>query len=104
MARLPQMFGAVRRKPVAQPDVPLEVKLWQQTHEDARRYQSAAQANSASARGGVRPATARLASEQYAYVRWLMGIDDYWLTMRQTIHPRGSFDRLPHQKLKGEIA
>lgn len=51
--------------------------------EDASRYQLAAYANHEAWMtqklylGG----TARLATLQYAYSRWLMGIDDYYLTL-----------------------
>lgn len=105
MTGLPQMFGVMRKRP-AEPDVPIEVRLWQQTLEDARRMQASAASNSAAVRrmeviGLI--STTRLAAEQYAYVRWLMGIDDYWLTLdRRTIKHRPSFERLPHQRLPSE--
>lgn len=100
MTGLPQMWNPVKRKP-AEPDVPYEVQLWQQTLEDARRMQTVAKWNSKAARDqpGKFPMTEIRAAEQYAYVRWLMGIDDYWLTLPRTIHPRPDYARLPHQRL-----
>ena len=96
MTGLPQMWDPVKRVP-PQPDVPIEVQLWQNTLEDARRIQAAAAWNSWGDRKLM--ATARLATEQYAYVRWLMGIDDYWLSLPRTIKPRPDWQRLPHQQL-----
>lgn len=60
------------------------MKIW-----DASRYQAAAALNSAAVRFHFPdlPATRMMACEQYAYARWLMGIDDYWLTLEQRFIP-----------------
>jgi len=105
MTGLPQDFGVSRRKPAEQPDAPIEVQLWQLLHEDARRMQEAARLNSDAVRfyryhytkATWLRATERHAAEQYAYVRYLMGIDDYWLTLeRRATQQRPEWQRIQH--------
>lgn len=63
---------------------------------DALQYQRSASANHTSFRRSRKLAgTERLATEQYAYARWLMGIDDYYLTLTDR---RGTTPR-PHRRV-----
>lgn len=77
-------------KHVPLPDhVEIGVRIWQMKLADARVLQTVAAKNSETVRNnyGLRNLswTAEYAAEQYAYVRYLMGIDDYWLSTKQTI-------------------
>lgn len=63
---------------------------------DAARIQAAARSNHTSVRANAAlVGTARLATEQYAYSRWLLGIDDYYLTLTDR---RGTTPR-PHRRV-----
>ena len=66
---------------------------------DAARYQKSAAMNYASAKKyhhSERPSsTALLATIQYAYARWLLGIDDYYLSLPY---------HLPHRAHRQELA
>ncbi len=76
---------------------------------DALQYQQSAQSNSYGFRymrdvhGQYQRSTERLATIQYAYARWLLGIDDYYLTLKPVAghaiahrpHRRGHGDHTP---------
>ena len=65
---------------------------------DALQYQRSASANHISFRRSRKlTGTVRLATEQYAYARWLMGIDDYYLSIPVT-ERRGTTPR-PHRRV-----
>jgi hypothetical protein len=93
-----RLLTEIDPKPAPLPDhIEWGIQIAGKKMEDARRMQNAAALNSESVRmmlGIDEPrvplngyysswlmATERHAAEQYAYARYLMGIDDYWLSI-----------------------
>jgi len=80
--------------------IEIGVRVWQLKLHDARTLQPTAAVNSAVVRNnrdaGLRwlAGTETYAAEQYAYIRWLMGIDDYWLSTKKTIRRRWDYELL----------
>lgn len=96
-----RLLTEIEPRPAPLPDhIEIGVRNAQMRMEDARRMQSAAHWNSRSVRlsrhieadpmlrgertGALLAATERLACEQYAYARYLMRVDDYWLSIPHT--------------------
>lgn len=80
--RLLTEIEPVKRNPAASTPKSVEEICREFDVSDAARYQRSAAMNSeAYRRNGNNTATALLATIQYAYARWLLGIDDYYLSL-----------------------
>jgi hypothetical protein len=80
--RLLTEIETIKRNPAASTPKSVEEICRELDVSDAARYQRSAAMNSeAYRRNGNNSATLTLATIQYAYARWLLGIDDYYLSL-----------------------